>query len=386
MEPTALRVALFSGNYNYQKDGANNALNRLVAHLLARGVRVRTYSPTTDTPAFPPTGDLVSVPSVPVPGRPEYRAALGLPEDVRADIRSFAPTLIHVSAPDVLGHRAVSLARQMGVPAVASVHTFWESYFRYYRLGWAVPLGERLLRRFYGRCVEVYAPSQAMADLLREKGLARRIHLWERGVDRALFHPGRRDLGWRRGLGVADDEVLVAFVGRLVLEKGLDVLAATAQAAERAGLRLRWLVVGDGPARDWIEERMPAALFTGFLTGEALARAFASSDIFLNPSSTETFGQVTTEAMASGLPVVGARAGGTQSLVEDGASGFLVPPDDAEATAAALGRLAASPGLRAAAGARGLAIAGRFDWDSVNQVVLDRYLAVAANARGVAAA
>jgi len=381
LHPHDLRVALFSGNYNYQKDGANNALNRLVAHLLARGVTARIYSPTTGTPAFPPTGDLVSVPSVPVPGRPEYRAALGLPEEIRADIRHFAPAIIHVSAPDFLGHRAVSLARQMGVPAVASVHTFWESYFRYYHLGWAVPLGERLLRRFYGRCVEVYAPSQAMADLLREKQLARTIHLWERGVDRALFHPGRRDMGWRRSLGVADDEILVAFVGRLVLEKGLDVLAATADTAARAGLRLRWLVVGDGPARDWIAERLPAGLFVGFLGGEALARAYASADIFLNPSSTETFGQVTTEAMASGLPVVGARAGGTQSLVEHGASGFLVPPDDAVATAEALGRLAADPALRAAAGARGLALSRRFDWDTVNQVVLDRYLAVATGVR-----
>jgi glycosyltransferase involved in cell wall biosynthesis len=377
LTPHDLRVALFSGNYNYQKDGANNALNRLVGHLLRRGVKVRVYSPTTDTPAFPPTGDLVSVPSVPVPGRPEYRAALGLPDDVRADIRAFAPTIVHVSAPDFLGHRAVGFARRLGVPAVASVHTFWESYFRYYRLGWAVPLGERILRRFYGRCVEVYAPSRAMADLLRDKGLATVIHLWERGVDRGLFRPDRRDLAWRRSLGVADDEVLVAFVGRLVLEKGLDVLAATAAAADARGARLRWLVVGDGPARDWIAERLPQGRFTGFLTGEALARAYASADIFLNPSSTETFGQVTTEAMASGLPVVGARAGGTQSLVEDGASGFLVPPDDAQATAAALERLAVDHRLRAAAGARGLAIAARFDWDAVNQVVLDRYLAVA---------
>lgn len=376
MSPHDLRVALFSGNYNYQKDGANNALNRLVGHLLRQGVKVRIYSPTTDTPAFPPTGDLVSVPSVPVPGRPEYRAALGLPDEIRADIRAFSPTIVHVSAPDFLGHRALSFARTLGVPAVASVHTFWESYFRYYRLGWAVPLGERILRRFYGRCVEVYAPSQAMADLLREKGLARTIHLWERGVDRALFRPDRRDMAWRRSLGVSDEEVLVLFVGRLVLEKGLDVLAATAAEAARQGLALRWLVVGDGPARDWIEERLPQAIYAGFLTGEALARAYASSDIFLNPSSTETFGQVTTEAMASGLAVVGARAGGTQSLVEDGASGFLVAPDDAAATAAALGRLAADAALRRSMGERGLALSARFDWDRVNQVVLDRYLAV----------
>jgi len=352
LHPHDLRVALFSGNYNYQKDGANNALNRLVAHLLARGVTARIYSPTTGTPAFPPTGDLVSVPSVPVPGRPEYRAALGLPEEIRADIRHFAPAIIHVSAPDFLGHRAVSLARQMGVPAVASVHTFWESYFRYYHLGWAVPLGERLLRRFYGRCVEVYAPSQAMADLLREKQLARTIHLWERGVDRALFHPGRRDMGWRRSLGVADDEILVAFVGRLVLEKGLDVLAATADTAARAGLRLRWLVVGDGPALPALKARFPDALFTGALEGEALARAYSGADLFVFPSRTDTFGLVLVEAMASGLAVAAYPVPGPLDVVADSGAGVL-DEDLGRAVTAAL-RIP-----RAAA----LARAADFSWD-----------------------
>lgn len=373
-----LRIALFSGNYNYVKDGANGALNRLVGHLLAAGVVVRVYSPTTAQPAFAPTGDLVSVPSIPVPGRPEYRAALGLPRSIRADIAAFAPDIIHVSAPDILGHRAVSFGRRLGVPCVASVHTFWESYFRYYRLGWAVPLGERILRRFYGRCEEVYVPSEAMADLVRAKRLAARIHIWARGVDRVLFDPARRDMAWRRGLGIADDEPVIAFVGRLVLEKGLDVLAGVGGALAAAGVRHRIVVVGDGPARGWIAERLPHAIFTGFLNGEALARAYASADIFFNPSSTETFGQVTTEAMASGLAVVAAAAGGTLSLVDEGVTGRLTTPDSIAENASALGTYLRDPHARAAAGAAGAARAARFDWDTVNQVVLDRYRAIMA--------
>ncbi len=376
MSPSDLRVALFSGNYNYVKDGVNGSLNRLVGYLLRQGAAVRVYSPTTDTPAFAPTGDLVSVPSVPVPGRPEYRASLGLPEIIRDDIRAFGPNIFHVSAPDILGHRAVGFGTSLGLPVIASLHTYFESYLRYYRLGWAVPLSEWILRSFYGRCAEVLVPSESMAETVRAKGLAQNIHIWGRGVDRAVFNPAHRSLEWRRDLGVPDDCALIGFVGRLVLEKGLDVLAATATELSRRGVSHRFLVVGDGPARAWIEERLPRAIFTGFQTGLDLARAYASADIFFNPSSTETFGNVTLEAMASGLPVVAAGAGGTLSLVEDGASGVLTAPDSAEQSADGIERLIEDPDLRRAMAARGLEIAARHDWDAINGVVLERYLVV----------
>ena len=386
MSPSDLRVALFSGNYNYVKDGANGSLNRLVGFLLRQGVAVRVYSPTTDTPAFPPTGDLVSVPSVPMPGRPEYRASLGLPESIRADIRAFGPDIFHVSAPDILGHRAVGFGASLGVPVIASLHTHFESYLRYYRLGWAVPLSEWILRSFYGRCAEVLVPSESMAETVRAKGLAHNIHIWGRGVDRTVFAPTHRSVEWRRSLGIADGCAVIGFVGRLVLEKGLDVLAATAVELARRNVPHCVLVVGDGPARGWIEERLPGATYTGFQGGSDLARAYASMDIFFNPSSTETFGNVTLEAMASGLPVVAAGAGGTLSLVEDGASGLLTAPDSAGESADALQQLIEKPPLRAAMAARGLEIAARHDWDAINGVVLDRYLAVVAASRAKVAA
>ena len=128
MNTNDLRVALFSGNYNYVRDGANQALNRLVGYLLRQGVQVRVYSPTVENPAFPPTGDLVSVPSVPIPGRPEYRLPIAIPGRVRLDLERFAPNVVHVSSPDIVGHRAVSWARRRRVAAVASVHTRFETY------------------------------------------------------------------------------------------------------------------------------------------------------------------------------------------------------------------------------------------------------------------
>jgi phosphatidylinositol alpha 1,6-mannosyltransferase len=376
VQPKDLRIALFSGNYNYVSDGANQALNRLVGFLEGQGVSVRIYSPTTDEPAFPAVGTVVSVPSLALPGRGEYRAALGLPRKIRADIRGYNPNLFHVAAPDFLGHRAVTAARQRGTPCVATVHTRFETYFRYYRLGWAQSVGEAILRRFYRRCAEIYAPSESMAEVLRAQGMSDNIHIWSRGVDQSHFNPARRDGEWRRSLGIGPEEPVIAFVGRLVLEKGLDVFSATIAELERRGLHHRVLVVGEGPARAWLECRLPRATFVGFQCGEALARAYASADVLFNPSITETFGNVTLEAMASGLPVVAARATGSMSLVEDGRSGRLVTPGDATAFADSLTPYLKDPDARAHAGRQGRALSRRYSWDEINGRLLERYLRV----------
>ena len=377
MQPADLRVALFSGNYNYVRDGANHALNLLVGHLLDRGVAVRVYSPTIAKPAFPATGELIDVPAIALPGgRGEYRMARGLPAKVRRDLAEFAPNLVHVSAPDILGHRAVSWARRHGIARVASLHTRFETYPRYYGMAFLEPTFERLLTRFYNRVDEVLVPGESMAAILRDWGVRTPIGFWPRGVDHDRFTPAARDLAWRRALGIGDDEMAVGFLGRLVLEKGLDIFAATVAALRARGVPHRVLVVGEGPARDWFAERVPEAVFAGFQRGDALGRAVASMDVLFNPSVTETWGQVTSEAMAAGVPVVAARATGAIDLVADGETGFLVPPGDAEAYAAAIARVIAEPGLRARMGAAGSARAAAWRWDSASQQVLDAYLTV----------
>lgn len=386
MKPEELRIALFTGNYNYVRDGANQALNRLVAYLERQGVAVRIYSPTIDTPAFPPTGKLIPIPSVPIPGRSEYRLGLGLPRDARKDIRAFDPHIVHIASPDIIGHRAVTWARRNGKPAVASVHTRFETYFRYYRMAWVQVGAEALLRRLYRRCVEIYAPSESMAAVLTDQRMSRHVAIWSRGIDRELFDPGRRDMGWRRSLGIGDDEVVVLFVGRLVLEKGLDVFSDTLKLLDERGIKHRALFVGEGPARAWIEERAPQGIFLGFQGGTDLARAYASSDVMFNPSSTETFGNVTLEAMASGLPVVAARATGSLSLVAEGINGMLTSPDDVEESADALAVYILEPELRRMAGEAGIRAAQRYDWERINGQLLSRYLRVVAmweRAKGV---
>ncbi|MFM5929375.1 MAG: glycosyltransferase family 4 protein [Novosphingobium sp.] len=369
-----LRIALFSGNYNYVRDGANQALNRLVGYLLRQGAQVRIYSPTIAEPAFPATGDLVSVPSIAFPGRGEYRFPLMLSPRLRADLKAFAPNVVHISSPDIVAHRAVTWARKRRLPVLASVHTRFETYFRYYNMAWLEPVIEALLRRLYRRCDALVAPSESMAQVLRDQRMNYDIDIWSRGVDRDLFNPGLRSLEWRRSLGIGDDEIVVGFHSRLVMEKGLDVFSDTIDELRRRGVVHRTVIVGDGPARDWLEARLPQATFAGFMAGTDLGMTVASMDVLFFPSTPETFGNVTLEAMACSLPVVAAAATGSESLVAHGKSGQLIAPGAITQFADALEDYIADPDLRAKHGAAGEKRARDFSWDRINQAVADTYV------------
>jgi len=368
-----LRVALFSGNYNYVRDGANQALNRLVGYLLREGVNVRVYSPTVKEPAFPATGDLVDVPAIPIPGRSEYRLPISVPKRVRRDLEQFNPNIVHVSSPDLVGHRAVSWARRHKIAAVASVHTRFDTYLSYYHLQALEPLARGIMRRFYHRCEMVLAPAESTAAILRAQRMNRDIAIWARGIDREQFNPERHDMEWRRSIGIADDEMVIAFLGRVVMEKGLDVFADAIHAFETFGLKHRVLVIGEGPARPWFEEQLPQAIFLGEQTGNDLAHALASADVFLNPSLTEAFGNVTLEAMACGLPVLAAEATGATNLVRPGITGTLVEGTDPDEFAEALAAYARDPELRRRHGEAGLEVARRMDWDTINSHVIRAY-------------
>jgi phosphatidylinositol alpha 1,6-mannosyltransferase len=378
MAPNQLRIALFSGNYNYVRDGANQALNRLVDFLLRQGTSVRVYSPTSQQPAFEPAGDLISVRSTSFPfGRDEYPLALGMPGETRRDLAAFKPNIVHVSAPDILGHRAISWAKKRSVPVLASMHTRFETYLHYYKMGFAEPLLRAVMRRFYRRASAVVAPSESMAAIMRENRMSDDISIWARGIDTKVFHPGRRDLDWRRNLGISDTDLIVGFLGRLVMEKGLDVFCDTADILAKRGVKHRILVIGDGPAKQWFAERLPRAVFVGFQSGDDLGRAVASMDMLFNPSVTETFGNVTLEAMACGVPVIAARATGSENLVRDGSTGTLVPPGKTAAFADAIADYCADLGLRSAHGKGGLEASRLYDWDLINQALLDTYLRIA---------
>lgn len=346
MNPFQLRVAIFTGSYNYIRDGVALTLNRFVRFLESQNIPALVFAPVGDKPAFEHSGELVGIPSLGFPGRPEYRFALGLTKDAKKRLDTFRPTLIHVATPDRLGWSAVRYAHAHELPLVGSYHTHFTSYLKYYHAQVLETAGWKYLQKFYEHCRQVYVPTPSMSDVLRDRHFSTDIRLWSRSVDVRAFSPEHRDPAWRRSLGLADTDCVVAFVSRLVWEKDLMTYVHAIRKVQAQFPHVKPLVVGDGPAMSDMRRLMPDGVFTGFLAGPELSRAYASSDVFLFPSDTETFGSVTLEAAASGLPVVVANATGSRSLVVSGLDGYLVPPRDVDVFANCVAMLAGDERLR----------------------------------------
>jgi glycosyltransferase involved in cell wall biosynthesis len=378
-----LKIALVTSSYNYISDGVALTLNRLVAHLERQGVEVLVVAPVGKVPAFIHDGTVIPVPSVALPSRPEYRLALGFSRQVARRLRAFQPDIIHIAlAPDFLGYAALRFAKSQKIPVVASYHTRYETYLKHY---WYVAglsgLLRLYLRRAYGACREVYVPTQSMVDALLADGFRNNFRLWPRGVDESRFHPAKRSSLWRARYGIGESEIVVIYISRLVREKQLTTLVASLRLLEARGIIHRSVIVGDGPEGALLKRQLPHAVFTGFLDGEELAQAYASSDIFLFPSETETFGNVTLEAMASGLPCVCADATGSRSLVVRGHTGYLAGPGRAPEFADHIEKLARDPALRRRIGAAARERSLGFSWDETMARIHTYYKSLLAEAQ-----
>jgi glycosyltransferase involved in cell wall biosynthesis len=283
--------------------------------------------------------------------------------------------VIHVSVPDLTAWQLQTFARRSGVPVIGSLHTLFETYLDYYGFGFARPWGERYLAKFYARCDLVLTPSSVLADDVRRSSHVPTA-VWSRGVDREFFSPSHRDEAWRRAQGYAPDEVVVAYFGRLVLEKGTAIFAEIIAELRRRGHKVVPLVIGEGPERERMVEALGEAVFTRHVEADALSRAVASADVMVNPSVTEAFGNVNLEAMAAGLAVVGADVPVVRTMVEDGVSGLVADPTSAADFADKVERLLVDAKLRKRLAAGGRAVAERNDWTALLDSVLRDYLAL----------
>ncbi|MCG2590686.1 glycosyltransferase family 4 protein [Rhodohalobacter sulfatireducens] len=368
-----MRVAIFTGNYNHIKDGVSITLNRLVDYLQKNEVEVLVFGPTVPDPAIDHVGRLVPIPSMKMPGRPEYRFTIWFPKKAKNVLEIFQPDLLHLATPDILGIKALLWAEKKGIPVVSSYHTHFSSYLKYYKLSAIESFFWNYLEWFYGKCRQVYVPSESMAEILKKNNIKTNLKLWERGIDRELFNPSKRDMEWRRKLGFKDEDIVISFVSRLVWEKNLKLFATVVQRLKNKYASVKAMVVGEGPARNEMMEMLPKAEFTGFLEGENLARAYASSDIFFFPSDTETFGNVTLEAMACGLPAVVADATGSKSLVDHGENGFRAPVERSDKFFTLIERLILDASLRDKMSKASLEKSKDYRWDSINGKLLDYY-------------
>ena len=342
-----MKIALFTETFLPKVDGIVTRLTKTVQHLVAAGDEVMIFCPE-GAPESYMGAQVVGVPAMPLPLYPELKLALPRPS-VSDALEAFAPDLVHVVNPAVLGLGGIWLAKTKGYPLVASYHTHLPKYLEHYGLGMLEPVLWELLKMAHNQAQLNLCTSTAMVAELSEKGI-QHTDLWQRGVDTDLFRPELRSQSMRDRLlaGRSDTGKLLLYIGRLSAEKQIERIRPVLDAMPDARLAL----VGDGPYRQQLETLFAgsATHFVCYLAGEELASAYASADAFLFPSSTETLGLVLLEAMAAGCPVVGANRGGIPDIVSDGVNGCLYEPDGADGGAVSLSaatqRLLGDPGQR----------------------------------------
>ena len=372
-----MRIALVSDAFTPQVSGVVTVLRRIVELLGRAGHDAAVVAPEyPDSQPGHGVGEL-RVPSVALPPYPAVRLSLPQLRRVARFLDGFGPDLVHVVTEGPLGFLGRHYALRRGVPLVTSYHTHFPQYCRHYGVPALESAVWSLLTWFHGPARLIHTPGVAARDELRRRGLAQAA-LWGRGVDTRLFDPDRRSAATRRRLGVRDEQVLVLHVGRLAAEKNLDVLAdAFGSAAEALGPLAVFAVAGDGPGATRLYRRLPGARKLGFLPVNDLADIYASDDLCVIPSRTETCGLVALEAMASGVPVVVADAGGLQESVVHGRTGLLVPPHDARGFAAAIVRLALDGTQRQLMGLAARRFALTRDCTMEDHDLLAQYAAVA---------
>lgn len=376
-----MKIAYFTESLLPHVDGVSRTLAQLFGTLEARGVEFRVHSPFVPGPEVSWSGRVRPVRYVRFPLYPDYRVSLPWGHGVGDELDAWAPELVHVVSPTPMASWAQRWAARRGVPVVSSFHTHFVSYFRYYGVPALEGFGWGMMRRFYARCARVYAPSRSIIRELESHGIGR-LELWSRGMDTRRFSPAFRDAALRRTLGADDDTPVLLLVSRLVREKDLADLVEMDRLLRAREVRHRLVLVGDGPMRAELEERLPHAHFAGHQTGEALARWYASGDVFVFPSTTETFGNVVTEALASGLPAVVVDRGGPPDQIEPGENGWIARANDPADLADRVASLLRDPEARARMARRAVASARERDWSAINGRLLDSYAAVVAAARG----
>jgi glycosyltransferase involved in cell wall biosynthesis len=322
-----MRVAIVTETFLPKIDGIVTMVTKTVETLQAGGDEVLVFAPSGG-PAELCGAEVVSLPSIPFPFYPELKVAAPR-ASMRRHLERFRPDVFHLFEPSLLGIGGIYYGKVLHVPIVISYHTNLPAYLHYYKLGFFEGPTWKLMRARHLRADLNLCTSTQMMDELHQHEIDR-LALWERAVDAERFHPSKFSAEARNQLsGGEPQKPLFLYVGRLSAEKDVGTLRKLMEAMPEA----RLAIVGDGPARKELEQHFAgtATYFAGYLRGEPLAQAYASADMFVMPSKTETLGLVLMEAMAAGCPVVACRAGGVPDAVEDGITGFLYDPDDPEA-------------------------------------------------------
>jgi glycosyltransferase involved in cell wall biosynthesis len=363
----SLRIAVVTETYPPEVNGVAVTIASFVEGLRARNHVIQLVRPRQAKAELGNTGERfheVLLGGMPIPNYPHLK--MGLPSK-RELVRLWSqrrPDLVHVVTEGPLGWSAVQAAATLRLPVCSDFRTNFHSYSRHYRIGWLQRPILAYLRKFHNRTRFTMVPTEALRRDLAAVGF-RNLRVVARGVDTKRFSPEWRSEDLRRSWGVDPQMTVALHVGRLAPEKNLAALVETYDALQLAQPQVRMVIVGDGPSRKDMERRCPKAIFAGMRSGEDLSAHYASGDVFLFPSLTETFGNVTTEAMASGLAVVAYDYAAASQLIASGVSGMLARFENSPEFVRHALALAANPVAAATLGKRAREVAEAHSWDRV---------------------
>ena len=326
----SLRVAVVTETYPPEINGVALTIQHMIEGLRQRNHHIQLIRPRQgagDMPAFTTNLQQILLPGFAIPRYPNLRLGLPAGSALRQLWRQSRPDVVHIVTEGPLGWSALNEARKLDIPVTSDFHTNFHSYTQHYGIGWMRrPIGA-YLRHLHNRALLTMVPDRGLRHQLETQGY-QNLAIVGRGVDTGLFNPAHRSMKLRRSWGVSQNGLVAVHVGRLAAEKNLEAVvdAFDAMSARHSRAKLVW--VGDGPQRSLLQARNPGHIFAGMQTGIDLAEHYASADVFLFPSLTETFGNVTLEAMASGLAVVAYKYAAAEEHIHHGENGLVAEFDN----------------------------------------------------------
>ena len=367
-----MKIALFTDTFVPQVNGVSKTLKRLADYLERQQIEHQIYAPHYAREDYY-SHHIRRFKSLPFFLYPECRITFPNKIKLNEQLKEFKPDLLHIATPFNLGLTGLRYGKKNNIPMVASSHTHFDHYLKYYRMEFLSPWMKRYFNWFYqDHFKKIFVPSCETKDHLHSQGFSN-IFYWKRGVDTDIFQPHIDTRDFRERYGIRAPFVFL-FVSRLAQEKNLATLAKIIkQLPDSIRNKSQWLVVGDGPMRTKLESELEHdAIFTGYLEGEALAQAYATADLFVFPSASETFGNVVLEAFASKTPVIGANKGGVTELIKHGKTGYLCDPYDPSDYIEKITTLLEHPMLLQTMGERGRQFALKQSWDNIfSQLIAD---------------
>ncbi|NRD77397.1 glycosyltransferase family 1 protein [Bacillus sp. BRMEA1] len=367
-----MKIAIFTDTFYPEINGVARTLKRLTAYLEEKHISFKIFAPYSYDNDSNDT-HILRIKSLPFYLYPECRLAIPNPLFIKKELQNFAPDVIHVVTPFTMGLCGTYFSRKLKIPLVGSYHTNFDSYLTFYNLSFLSKLLWKYMLWFYRPCKKIFVPSHETMHQLQKHGF-QNLDIWTRGVNCELFHPFYHHDSIRKQYGISK-KFLITYAGRLAPEKDvITFLHAAKLLPDEINQHIQWLVVGDGPLREELQHTAPEnMLFTGYLSGNSLAEVYSASDLFVFPSSSETFGNVVLEALASGTPAICANSGGVKNIINAGKTGELCTPARPQEFAQAIHSLLINESLRKQMGIEGRKYALTQRWEAIFDQLICHY-------------